>query len=349
MSAKTLRQSSPGHRYSTRRLVNKLNPSDTLSKDLIARAFLKAPKLTFPTSLSCVDNDRTDTLLVSQSSFQTAPTSYLRGDQHRLFSDSFTSISVDNGLGSPTRRPTSSPRRSPRRALSSSSPSQRINKRQYPKSKQRLCDSCPDFEYVIPKPPSEEASTLIAVNSGDANDHVKEDGPLPEKDATLGKESMRHIESHKKFFQERRPNRRKVQFASVRETTPPIVASHILHLSVFDLQLPTFIDHELSRTKQYELIRDLEREIRASTRQVERFDEMIEYEGGIVQELERENLVLRRRILEFPTSLPSRKELKLQIQEVEANMKQSMKCVPNKPHSSGEAKIVTAGRRVNKV
>jgi hypothetical protein len=343
MSAKTLRQSSPGHRYSTRRLVNKLNPSDTLSKDLIARAFLKAPKLTFPTS-SCVD-ERTDTLLVSQSSFQTAPTTVLRGDQHRLFSESFTSISVDNGLGSPTRRPTSTPRRSPRRTLSSCSPSKR-NKRQHPKSKQRLCDSCPDFEFVLPNPPSKESSTLVTVTSGDANDHyAKDDGLLPEEDATLGKESMRHIESHKRFFQERRPNRRKVKFESVRETTPPPVASHILHLSVSDLQLPTFFDHEcsgaLSRTRQFEMIRDLEREIRTSTRQVERFDEMIEYEGEIAQELERENLVLRRRILEFPTALPSRKELMLQIKEVEA-MIQSRKCVSNKSHPP-------VGRRVDKV
>jgi regulator of replication initiation timing len=122
-----------------------------------------------------------------------------------------------------------------------------------------------------------------------------------------------------------------------------------LHLSVSDLELPPDLvadqecSRELSRAKQFEIIRELERDLRAATRQVERFDEMIEYETEIAQELEYENLDLRRRILEFPTCLPSRKDLKRQIQEAEAMLQE------RKGGSKETSNTVSVGRRTNYV
>jgi hypothetical protein len=93
-----------------------------------------------------------------------------------------------------------------------------------------------------------------AKNQGDAAREGNDGQQLPEQDAALGKKSMRQIESHKRFFQQRRPNRHKVKFEAVKEASTP-AETHILHLSVSDLELPPDLvadqecSKELSRAK----------------------------------------------------------------------------------------------------
>lgn len=274
--------------------MNKLNASDTLSKELIAKAFFRPPKLIDDSTSHTIF----DKLSISHSTFQTAPCA----PGTNQFSESYTSISIGNGLSSPARRLTHhSPRRSPRRTISSS-PSKRCKPR-YQKSK-RLNASCPHLEYITASPP---LLGSVSKNSSGNEDCV------PEKDEALGKKAMQQIEAYKDFFQQCRPSRRKVKF-EIAEEKQCFSASHIDKLSVDDLQFPC---SNFPRRKQFEVIRELERDIRSSSRQLDRLEEMITYEVDIAQELERTNQTIRRKVLAFPSSIPSKRDLKEQIKEVE--------------------------------
>lgn len=138
----------------------------------------------------------------------------------------------------------------------------------------------------------------------------------------MGRETLQQIESYKDYFQQCRPSRRKVKFETKGEKQPSL-SSHIQKLSVDDLQLqPGQECLNLSPRRQYEIIRELERDIRSSRRQLDRFEEMIAYEEEIAQELEQCNQALRRKVVAFSGSIPSKKDLIEEIKEVERILKE---------------------------
>lgn len=252
------------------RRVKKHDSCSTLTKDMIAKAFVKrTPRQHQPEenpSPCCSSNDT------------------------KQFSESFSTICVENGLGTPVRRRPASNFASPRRTRSSSSTSQLSSPRKrkdcFQRSKLLASDVLP------PLPLAEER---------------QKKGDLPEKDRSIGKKSLQAYEQHKKHFATCRPSRRRVQFSEKLDDGPQHQA-RVDEIAHNDLQLPpgsrtslgqvgspVSADKEDTHAEASELLR-LQRELRKASGKIDQLVNVIATDSEEARRIEAENKMLRRQL-----------------------------------------------------